>query len=347
MSPRILLLILLIVLYGCDKSESSKAEGKTEVHTCEVASQTVQKYIDATGTVQPDLEGGAKVISPVSGIVSKILVSVGEPVKKGTPLIVLKSPDVTDTYANYLSTLSQLKQAERIYNLNKQLFAVGAVTKNDLLISQSTAEQQKALSDGLRKKLDLYGVTCNRGQFQDYLTIPSPSDGFAAEIQAHLGDRFDSSTPLMTIARPDKVVVVANMYDTVVSSVAVGQKVSFVTDVIPNTTFSGTVKYISHVEDSDSKTIKVYIIVNNDVGMLKQNMFLRIRIVGEEVFRPVVPTTAIIYKDSKFAVRVREGDSFQLREVKPIEELPDRKMAVEGLHEGDEIACSAIEMEKP
>jgi hypothetical protein len=60
-----------------------------------------------------------------------------------------------------------------------------------------------------------------------------------------------------------------------------------------------------------------------------------------------VPTAAIIYKDSKFAVRVREGDSFQLREVKPIEELPDRKMAVEGLKEGDEIAYSAIEMEKP
>ncbi|MGA2400350.1 MAG: efflux RND transporter periplasmic adaptor subunit [Syntrophobacteraceae bacterium] len=347
MIPRVLLLVILIALYGCDKGEGYKAEGKKDILTCKVTSQKVRKYIDVTGTVQPDLDGGAKVASPVSGRVSRILVSIGEPVKKGTPLIVLKSSDVTETYANYLSTLSQLKQAERIYNLNKQLFAVGAVTKNDLLISQAAAEQQKALAEGIKKKLNLYGVASNTGRFPDDLTLASPMDGFAAEIQAHVGDRFDSSTPMMTIADPDKVVVVANMYDTNVSSIKAGQKVSFVTDVIPDTTFNGTVKYISHVEDADSKTVKVYIGVSDDVGLFKQNMFLKIRILGEEISRPVVPTTAIIYRESKFAVRVRHDDSFELKEIKPLEELPDRQMAIEGLQEGDEIACSAIEMEKP
>lgn len=348
MKLQVFLLILFLALYGCDRSEGSKAQEKSEFRTYKVTSQKVQKFVDATGTVQPDLEGGAKIISPVSGIVSQILVSIGQPVKKNTPLIVLKSPDVTDTYANYLSTLSQLKQAERIYALNKQLFGVGAVTKNDLILSEANVEQQKALADGLHKKLDLYGVARSNGSFQDFLTIPSPADGFAAEIQAHIGDRFDSSTPLMTISRPDKIVVVADIYDTSISNVAPGQKVSFVTDVIPNITFDGTVKYISHVEDADSKTIKVYIGINNDAGLFKQNMFLRIKILGEESTRPVIPTSAIIYKDSKFTVRLLKSDgSFELREIKPIEEISERQMAVEGLKEGNEIAYSAIEMEKP
>ena len=254
---------------------------------------------------------------------------------------------MTESYANYLSTLSQLKQAERIYNLNKQLFAVGAVTKNDLLISQATAEQQKALAEGLKKKLDIYGVASNTGRFQDNLTLTSPSEGFAAEIQAHVGDRFDSSTPLMTIASPDRLVVVANLRDTDLRSISAGQKVSFVTDVHADVTFNGTVKYISHVEDPDSKTVKAYISVSDNVGLFKQNMFLKIRILEEEITRPVVPATAIIYRDSKFTVRVRRNGAFELEEIKPVEELPDRQMAVEGLQEGDEIACSAIEMEKP
>lgn len=347
MRLQVLLLILLTAFYGCNRTEGSTVKEKCTFRTCKVISQKARKYIDATGTVQPDLEGGAKVVSPVSGIVSKILVSIGQPVKKGTPLIVLKSPDVTDTYANYLSTVSQLKQAERLYALNRQLFEIGAVTKNDLLVSQSNVEQQKALSAGLKKKLDLYGVACNNGSFQDFLTIPSPADGFAAEIQAHIGDRFDGSTPLMTIAQPDRIVVVANMFDTSIRGIAAGQQVSFVTDVIPGVTFDGVVKYVSHVEDSDSKTVKVYISVNKDVGLFRQNMFLKIKILGEEVTRPSIPATAIIYKDSRFMVRVRDGDSFALKEVKPVEEISDRQIAVEGLQEGDEVAYSAIEMEKP
>lgn len=342
-----LLLVFLLVLCGCEKNEDAKPEIRSEMRTYTVTSQEVQAYLDATGTIQPDLEGGAKIIAPVDGSVLRILVHIGDLVKKGTPLIVLKSPDVADTYATYLSTLSQLKQAERIYNLNKQLFEVGAVTKNDLLVSQANAEQEKALADGLKKKLDMYGVSCTSGHFEDILTIESPMDGYAAEIQAHIGDRFDTSTPLMTIAHPDKVVVVANIYDTNIAGIVPGQDVTFVTDVIPNTTFSGKVKYISHVEDADVKTIKVYIALKDSVSSFKHNMFLRIRILGEQMKRPVIPTAAMIYKDSKFSVQVKHGDSFQMKEIRPVKELSDRLMAVEGVTEGEEIAYSAIELEKP
>jgi cobalt-zinc-cadmium efflux system membrane fusion protein len=342
-----LLLVFLLVLCGCEKNEGSKPEVKSEMRTYKVTSQEVQAYLDATGTIQPDLEGGAKIISPVGGSISRILVHIGDPVKKGTPLIVLTSPDVADTYANYLSTLSQLKQAERIYQLNKQLFEVGAVTKNDLLISQSNVEQQKALSDGLKKKLDMYGVSCTSGHFEDILTIQSPMDGYAAEIEAHIGDRFDSSTPLMTIAHPDRIMVVANIYDTNIAGIVPGQDVTFVTDVIPNTTFNGKVKYISHVEDADVKTIKVYIGLKDSINTFKHNMFLRIRILGEQIKRPIIPTAAMIYKDSKFSVQVKHNDSFEMKEIRPVKELSDKLMAVEGISEGEEIAYSAIELEKP
>jgi membrane fusion protein, heavy metal efflux system len=342
-----LILALLIALCGCEKREGSRPEVKNETRTYKVTSQQVQTYLDATGTIQPDLEGGAKIVSPISGSVTKILVHIGEPVKKGTPLIVLKSTDVADTYANYLSTLSQLKQAERIYHLNKELFGVGAVTKNDLLVSESNVEQQKALSDGLKKKLDIYGVCCTPGHFEDNLTIQSSMDGYAAEIQAHIGDRFDTSTPLMTIAHPDRVMVVANIFDTNIAGILAGQDVTFVTDVIPNTTFNGTVKYISHMEDADVKTIKVYISLKNYTNVFKHNMFLRIRILGEQIKRPVIPTAAMIYKDSKFSVHVKHDDSFEMKEIRPVKELSDKLMAVEGLDEGEEIAYSAIELEKP
>ena len=319
---------------------------KKEIQTCKADYQTVKKYVDATGIVQADIEGGAKVMSPVSGVFSRVLVSVGSPVKKGTPLAIIKSAEVTDVYSNYLSILSQLKQAERMYNLNKQLFDIGAVTKNDLISSQATLEQQKALSLGLKKKLDLYGVKQNDSS-QDFITLASPSEGFVAEIQAHIGDRLDSSTSVMTVANPDKIVIVANVSDANIQKIAIGQQVSFGADIFPNRVFTGRIKYISHVEDSDSKTVKTYISLANDGGLFRHNAFIELRIFGGETKNATISTSSIIYKDSKFYVMVKGTTGFVRKEIRPLSELPDRRMAVDGLNDGDEIACSAINMEKP
>jgi biotin carboxyl carrier protein len=115
--------------------------------------------------------------------VENIFVKVGDAVKVGIPLVSVRSPDVSDAYSNYLSNLSQVKQAERICNLNRQLFEIGAVTKNDLLASEANCEQLKALSQALKRKLEIYGVNSDSG-FSDRLTIKSPMDGAVVEVPA-------------------------------------------------------------------------------------------------------------------------------------------------------------------
>ncbi len=343
-----LAIVSCLLLSGCGSEASQPVEevgtgAGTAVY--KVCSQKVETHLEATGTIQPDLEGGAKIVPAVGGVVQRILVKVGDPVKKGTPLITIRSADVSDAYAGYLSALAQLKQAERMANLDRELFEAGAVTKMDLLNAESAREQQKALAEGFRKKLEIYGVS-PKGSFQDFLTINSPIEGYAADIQAHVGDRFDNSTGLMTIARPDRVVLVANVYDTLITRIANGRKVVFQTDVFPERSFNGSVTYISHMEDPDSKTVKVYIAVPNNDALFKQNMFLKVRIAGESISLPVVPTTAILYKDGDFYVHIRRAGKFEMAKVKPVMEVEGKFTMVEGVREGDEIACSAIELDK-
>ena len=330
---------------GCSRNDPSGRELKEELHTYKVTSQKVQSYIEATGTVQPDLEGGAKIISPLQGTVERVFVKIGDRVAKGDQLAALRSSDVSDTYASHLSSLAQLRQAERVYKLNKELFEIGAVTKNDLLNSEASYEQAKALSEGLEKKLDIYGVS-EKG-FPATLVLKAPIAGFIADIPAHIGDRFDASTPLMIIANPGKTIVVANIYDSDVLKIHKGEEVTFSADIFPDTAFKGEISYVSDVEDMDSKTVKTYIKNVTGKGLFKQNMFIKIRILSEEKELPVVPKTAIIYKDGKFYVNLKKGRQFELKEVKSVKDVSDKLMTVEGLHEGDEIVYSAIDMEKP
>ena len=126
--------------------------------------------IEATGSIQPDIQREAPRSSPASaGTVENIYVKVGDRVKKGDPLGAIRSADVSDAYSSYLSALSQVKQAERIYNLNKQLFEVGAITKNDLMNSEANYEQAEGASlEALKRKLEIYGVNRESG-FSDRL----------------------------------------------------------------------------------------------------------------------------------------------------------------------------------
>jgi len=342
---------VLCVLWGCTKSQDSAKDypkdtpAEMKVETYKVSSQEVTRFIEATGSIQPDIEGSAKVISGVAGTVENIFVKVGDRVNKGEPLVSIRSPDVSDAYSNYLSNLSQLKQAERVCNLNKQLFEIGAVTKNDVLSSEANCEQLKALSEALRKKLEIYGVNVESG-FTDRHLIKSPMHGTMVEIHAHVGDRVDSSNPLMIVADPSKVVVVANIYDTEISNVHKGKEVTFTTDIFPNTPFKGIVTYISDISDPDSKTIKTYIRITGSPQLFKQNMFLKMKILNGKKIYPVVPKTALLYKDGKFTVYVVVGGKYETREVKTAFDVSDKLIAVEGLKDGEEIVLSPIGLEK-
>lgn len=103
------------------------------------------------------------------------------------------------------------------------------------------------------------------------------------------------------------------------------------------------------VEDQDSKTIKTYIRMKDGSTLFKQNMFLKIKIVEGKRSCPVVPKTALLYKDGEFYAYVvgASGRPPQLKQVKPVREVTEKLMAVEGLTESDEVVLSAIDMEKP
>ncbi len=347
------LLLIALFLVSCN-SGSGKKEEKNELKTYKVTAQEVQFYVEATGSVQPDLGGSSKIISHLPGTVAQILVKVGEKVKKGSPLLVVKSPEATDAYAAYLSSVAQLKQTERIYNLNKQLFEVGAVTRNDLLNSEASYRQMEAVSAGLRKKMNLYGcgISSNNevrsDSCADTATIRASIPGFVADIQAHVGDKIDASTPLMTIADPQNIIIVANIYDSDIPKIKKDSNVTFYVDIFENTPFKGLVSYVSDISDTESKTVKTFIKILDRKDVFKQNMFLKLKIEREKKSFAVVPQSAIVYKDGKFYVYLplKDGKN-ELKEVKAIRELPGKFMAVEGINEGDAIILSAIELERP
>ena len=342
-----LLLIISCVLGGCSKSPQAAQDmppGKGE--TYKVFSKEVTSFIDATGSIQPDIAGSAKVVSYIPGTVENIFVKVGDSVKKGDVLASIRSPEVSDAYSSYLSALSQVKQTERLYNLNKQLYEIGAVTKNDFINSEANFEQVKAILESSKMKLEIYGVKPESG-FSDKSTIKSPMNGTVVDIQTHIGDRTDTSNPILLLADPKKIMVVANIYDTDIPGIHTGKQVDFYADIHADRLFKGIIFYISDISDADSKTVKTYIRITGDSShVFKQNMFLKMKILKSKKKLFVLPKTAMLYKDGKFIVFLVVGNGYKIQEIKPVQDVSDKLMAVEGVKEGDEVLLSAMSMEK-
>ena len=350
-----IVLAFFLTICSCDgKSSTPKKETKKVMKTLKVTSADVRTYIEATGSVQPEIDGSSKIFAHLAGAVSKIFVNFGDRVKKGDSLAAISSPEVTDAFSSYLSTLTQLKQAERIVQLNKDLFQVGAITKNDFLNSESNFKQLSAVVEGLKSKLVIYGFSIDNDSIpqkqnrSDTILVKAPLNGYVADIQTHVGDRVDTATPLLTLADPNKILVVANLYDTDIPKVKKGSRVTFYVDGFPDQAFQGVVTYISDVSDMESKTVKTFIRVLDKKALFKQNMFLHLKIEGEKKKLPLIPQTAMIYKEGKFYVYCPDINGKNiLKEIKPVKEVPGKLMAVEGLTEGEEIILTAIELETP
>jgi hypothetical protein len=73
---------------------------------------------------------------------------------------------------------------------------------------------------------------------------------------------------------------------------------------------------------------------------------LKMKILNGKKRFPVVPKTALLYKDGKFTVYLSAGGKYEIKEVKPALDVSEKLIAVEGLKDGDEIILSAIGLEK-
>jgi cobalt-zinc-cadmium efflux system membrane fusion protein len=341
---------LLLGPVACDVATGQEAEPASKPRPPVIdkaQAATIQTYIDATGHSQADIRGLAKVVSPLAGVVEDIKVGVGAIVKRGDPIAVVNSADISDLYSSYLSNKAQLYQAERIFQLNKELFEKGIVTKADFLTAEGNLNQIQATLKGQEAKMRQFGVTPGEG-FVNTLTILAPIDGVVAELYSHLGDRTDSTLPIALVANPHEMLVVADLHDVDLPFVGPkGSEVHFSTDLAPNQVWKGTIQYVGDVQDADTKTIKVYIKMKESGLQFRQNMFFKIKILGETRTLPSVPRSSLVYRDAKFYVYVLGSGEPQLKEVRPVRDLAGDRAAVEGIAVDDSIIVSAMDRERP
>src|SRR5437764_4960861 len=85
-------------------------------------SSTFYPSVITTGTVAFSGDRSTQVLAPISGPVSRILVTPGARVERGQPLAIVASPDFAAAVAAWRRADATARNAQRIAELDQQLF---------------------------------------------------------------------------------------------------------------------------------------------------------------------------------------------------------------------------------
>lgn len=158
--------------------------------------------------------------------------------------------------------------------------------------------------------------------------------GLYAEVNSHI----DPAVPLITIGDTSKLRCGLNVYEKDIARVRKGQSVRLKSSAYPDTTFEGTVTYISPRIDEESRTIKVRVDAGNTGGKLKFGMFITGRIAVGERPALVVPETALQnVKGKNLVFSTADNRAFMPREVEIGERSNGLLEIKKGLDSGESV----------
>jgi cobalt-zinc-cadmium efflux system membrane fusion protein len=327
---------------------TAPAETQPHVETMLVVLASSHQGLTLSGKMAYGEDRYSRISSPLQGRVVEVRAHLGERVKAGDILLVVDSPDIAQSYSEYIKEDSDLLYATRGYELAKDLYEDKALALKDL--KQAENELVKARAEFRRAKERLLSLRVaaeeldkplDKQQITSRFEMKSPLTGIVVERTVTPGQSVtgDSDHVLFTIADLDILQVVADVYERDLALVREGQPAVVKVEAYPEIDFPAKVTTVGDIVDSATRTIKVRALVSNKSHKLKPEMFARLQLdVSDTTQFLVVPREAVLEIDGKrFVYVVENGNRYVKREVKTANISSDQTRVVEGLAPGERI----------
>lgn len=266
--------------------------------------------LPATVTVPPDRE--RVVAAPVAGMISRLMVALGDSVKAGQPVATLRSQELAAAQRDTAEAAVQARLAEESAQRDEALFEEGIVAESRVQATRAALTQARAHLAERRASLRLLGYSAaeiaaaEQGEkLSDSVNLVAPIAGTVLEVQAATGGRVEAATPLLRIASLGTLWLEIHAPVDTAALLTPGQKV-----VVPGTRAEGKVLVVgSSVSAAQAVLIRAQ--VGNPDGELRLNQQVTVRIEGKaggQKWR--VPGRAIVRQDGKDWVFVEAAGGF-------------------------------------
>lgn len=320
-----------LLLGGCGGGDvQSEVERGTAVEVATAATGSIVDETVVRGNVSATDD--VYVVPKAQGVVRSVNVQVGDYVTKDQSLCQIDTVDLQTSlalvqsqyntlYSSYQTAVKNLERYQALYN-------EGAV---------SLAQLEQAESSVTSLGLDSVRLQVQSVQDQiNNCNVKSTISGIVAEINVNPGDMAGSSY-VARIVDIDKVKLTANVTETLVSCLSLGQELPVYIESASSEPFVGVVTAIP-VAANQTMTYPVEITIGNPDHTIMAGMFAEVDVVKSEVHDSlIIPKSAV---DSSNTVYVLDGDIARAVTVETGMSDDDNIEVISGLNEGDVVVSA-------
>ncbi|HEY4818044.1 MAG TPA: efflux RND transporter periplasmic adaptor subunit [Candidatus Acidoferrum sp.] len=297
-----------------------------------------------TGAISPDVSRTVPVISLAAGRVVGVYARLGDTVTKGQLLLRVQSADISAAFSDYRKALADEQLARTQLERSRLLYDKGAISLNDLQVTQDSAEKAKVDVENTTERLRVLGG--NLEHPAAVVDIRAPASGVITDQQVtNAGGVAGLSSPNpFTIADLSNVWILCDVYENDLANVHVGEMAEIRLNAYPDKVFSGRISNVAPVLDPALRTAKVRVEVHNP-GLMRIGMFVTATFHGQrKELRASVPASAILHLHDRDWVYVTAGvKRFRRVEVVAGRILPDKTQEViSGIKPGQQVVANAL-----
>ena len=343
------ILITLLALQSCTNNETKKPEDRAKYVIPDSTLKNIKidtvrrcQLVDAitlTGSVDFNQDNQVNIYPLVSGVVQDIKVQLGDYVQKGQILGVVRSSEMANYSSSLTTAEANLSVAKKNLEAQKDLSTSGLASQLDVTTAQSNYDQAVAQLSLAKRILKINGDNTEGNFF-----IKAPISGFIVQknLTNNTSIRTDNGTNLFTISDLKDVWVQANVYESNIGKIHLGDPVEITTVSYPDKVFKGKVSKILNVLDPASKVVKVRVVVSNEDYALKPQMFAKVVAINQQNSEAIcIPASALVFDHSQYYVLKYNGKgSADITPVMVLSKLGDRVYLADGISEGDKVIAS-------
>ena len=320
------------------------ADQMSHIQIYTVAQAPLERVLRFSGAVAYNAYSTTPVITQVGGPVSRIVVTPGEHVTAGQPLLYVASPDYSQTRSAYIKARDAFQLADKFYKRAQDLYAHQAIAQADLDQAESNRTQAQADLQSSEQAIRVLGIP----NPESVLTAPPAAElpllaPLAGEIVERLcspGELLQAGgTQCFTLSDMNTVWVLVNVYQNDIAYVHVGEDVTIDNETYPGV-IRGKIQYVAPALDPTTRTLPARIEASNPGERLKKDMYVTAEVRAGTIANALAAPDAAILRDTENMpyVYLQTGSNQFARRMVTIGDTKNGKTQIlSGLQAGDKI----------
>lgn len=318
-----------------------------DLSTVYLQERTITKSLKLNGELNVPPQNLVSISSALGGYVKSTKLLPGMFVRKGEVLAVIEDNQFIQLQQDYLTTKTQLVNAEAEYHRQKDLNLNKA--SSDKVYLQAEADYKTLLisKSSLEQKLRLITIDPNKvsvANIRESISIYAPFNGYVSDIFVNIGKYISPNDVLLELINLSDLYLKLKVFEQDLDVIEIGQSVTVYTNSKPDKKYEAELIQIGKSFSAD-RAVAVYAKLKEVDPKLIPGMYMNAEIIVPENKTRALPEESVVSFEGKdYVFEVLDSNTFEMIEVqvgnsgngwleiKNAATLQDKKIAEKGAY---------------